>query len=94
MWPFGLVPLTLHGESVGVDNGFWKTMKLNIATQLFAALVVMLMFASFVKVIELRVVGYWWVPIISGAVVGLMMFIIFINANNYHRKKYSESVDG
>lgn len=89
LWPFGFAPFMRQVNSVKSNRYFWKKMKVNLALQLISSVIVLSLFASYVDILEFRDEGYWWAPIASGTIVGIAMFIIYVNSNNYYRNKYS-----
>jgi len=89
LWPFGFAPFMGQVNSFKPNRSFWKKMKMNLAVQLISLVIVLSLCASYVDILEFRDKGNWWVPIASGVIMGLAMFIILVNSNSYFRNKYS-----
>jgi hypothetical protein len=89
LWPFGFAPLMGQVNNFPSNRYLWKKMKMNLTVQLISSVVMLSLCVSYVDILEFRDKGFWWVPIASGASMGLALFIISINSNNYYRNKYS-----
>ncbi|NQZ10861.1 MAG: hypothetical protein HRT35_27225 [Algicola sp.] len=89
LWPFGFAPFVGQIDDFHANRYFWKKMKVNLAVQLIAFMVALSLFVLYVDILEFRDKGCWWAPIASESIIGMVIFIVFVNSNNYHRKKYS-----